>query len=134
MRYLDLVIQSLIFIFGITALIWFSGDSAWPVNALLIAQLILGPWQMLSSFASAILRAGFHKAKRLHLIVSTIYLITLYVFFNWSPPIFNHNDVIPKILLTVPAWSLAFFYYIVTWKWVLTHKRKRGSFLPNLSF
>lgn len=134
MKYLDLIIQTLIFIFGITVLIWFSDEAAWPVNALLIVQMVLGPWQMLSSFASVVLQAGFHKVKRIHLGVSIIYLAVLYVYFYKSPPFFNHAGIVAKLLLTVPAWTLAFFYYIVTWKWVLRGRKKRGSFLPHLSF
>lgn len=102
--------------------------------AVLVAQLVLGPWQYLGSLISVVVKAPSAKQKRIHLIVSTIYLLMLYLgtlkhFHGISFP----GEVI-ALTLTVPAWALGIYYYIITWRWTFPKIKRRGSFLPHLSF
>jgi hypothetical protein len=131
MRYIDFVFQTLLIIAGAVMLVATYYDLNWPVIILWI-QLILGPWQVMSSLISIITESFFNKEKRLHLILSACYLLGLYISFNTTLPFFS--GTVLTVLLTVPAWILAIYYYIITWKYTFPRKRKRGSFLPNLGF
>jgi hypothetical protein len=131
MKYLDLAIQTIIFIFGIVMLLVSWGEADWPF-AILYAQALLGPWQMISSIVSVIAKAPLYKKKKLHLLLAAIYLMVLYVCGNMS--FVSISGRFFSLLLTVPAWALAIFYFILTWKWVFPRIRKGGNFLPNLSF
>jgi hypothetical protein len=131
MKYLDLGIQTIIFVFGIVILFVSWGDADWPFG-ILYAQLVLGPWQMISSIVSVITKAPLYRKKALHLSLAAIYLFALFACGNMGSETLVQRFF--GVMLTVPAWTLAIFYYILTCKWVLLRKRNGGNFLPNLSF
>jgi hypothetical protein len=133
MRYVDLTIQTLIMLFALGFLIYTYGEGDWPMS-ILIAQMILGPWQMTSSFVSIIAKADLWKSKRIHFLISCCYLLFIYACVNVTIPELKPSGIIFGLLLTIPAWSLALFYYVITWSTVFPRKKNRGSFLPNLSF
>lgn len=131
MKYFDLIGQSLILLFTAGHIIYFYSDPQWPVY-ILLGQLLLGPWQLISSAVSVISKTPFSRQKRLHLKLSLVYLFLLFAF------VFSNCCTWPafaiKLFATIPAWSLGLYYYTLTWKWVLPRRRNRGKFLPNLSF
>lgn len=131
MKYLDLVIQTIIFVIGIVILLGTWEDVNWPYG-ILYAQMMLGPWQMVSSIVSVLTKAPLYRKKRLHLLLAIIYLFALYVCGNADTETLAHRFY--GFMLTVPAWALASFYYILTYRWVFPRIRKGGNFLPNLSF
>ena len=131
MRYIDLSIQSLIFLAGIGLLIAYRSE---PMNAILIIPLLLVPWQMLSSLVALIARTGHWRKKRIYLILSCLYLMIFYVSGNSKIALFENSHLVYALLLTIPPMTLAVFYYSLTWKWVTSGRRNKGSFLPNVSF
>lgn len=132
MRFIDLIAQTLILIYGALLLVFMHADQSWPIGPILMTQLVLGPWQMTSSVISVIARTNFHKAKRWHCIGASIYLVILYLIFNTA--LFQFEQVNGTFMLTIPAWTFALYYYVITWKGALPGKRHGGSFLPHLSF
>jgi hypothetical protein len=131
MRYVDFVFQTLMIITGIVVLVLTYLDPNWPA-AIFWIQLILGPWQVMSSLISIISESFSNKEKKLYLILSSCYLLGVYISFNSTLAFFSGTML--TVLLTLPAWTLAFYYYFITWKYTFPRKRKRGSFLPNLGF
>ena len=130
MKYLDYGTQTIIFTFGIVSLL-ISWAQLSP--GILYAQLLLGVWQMISSIVSVITKAPLYRKKRLHLLLAAFYLMALYAYGQISPGM-PHAQFFFGFIFTVPAWALAIFYYIITCQWVFARKKKRGNFLPNLSF
>jgi hypothetical protein len=129
MRYLDFIGQSLIILFfaGWAAIELVSFRT--PVLIILMAQLVLGPWQMLSSLFSVLTESPFHRLKIVHFLVAIIYLLILVILSGARVP-----ENILVIAATVPAWTLAFYYYHLTWRWAFMKTTKSGSFLPNIFF
>jgi CDP-diglyceride synthetase len=117
MKYVDITIQTIILFLTATMMTMYS----W--SGLMYGQLFIGIWQMISSVVSVSAGTPNKNLRRIHLLLATIYLILLAIGFR------NHEF----ILLTVPPWMLAFFYYTITWKWVLSDQKK-GKFLRNISF
>jgi hypothetical protein len=133
MKYLDVATQTIIFATGIIILFFSWGDADWPMD-ILLAQLMLGPWQMISSIVSVIGKTPFYRKKRIHLLLAAIYLIVLYAYIALDSGIIPHSETVSRLMFIVPAWALATFYYALTWKWVFLRKKSVGNFLPHLSF
>jgi hypothetical protein len=129
MKYLDFGIQTLIFGFAFVLLITALGESGWLLS-ILYAQLLMGPWQFFSSLISVAARAEFHQAKRIHLIISIVYLLILWGGVNAERSL---SEQWVSIFLTVPPWILAIYYYSITCQWTFQTK-SRGSFLRHLNF
>lgn len=127
MKYVDIIVQTLIFVLTI-AFATAEGWQDYPPAYLLIGQLFMGIWQLLSAVISILATRVLKQSKVMCLLLALIYLCFL-LLMGKSP---LETDVY-MLFFTIPAWMLAIAYYIITWKWVLI-KRKRGSFLPNLSF
>lgn len=131
MKYLDLGIQTIILVVGIVILLVSWGEADWPFGILYV-QLLLGPWQMMSSVVSVVAKAPLYRKKRLHLFLAIIYLFALYIAGHAA------DDALVQrffgVAITVPAWALAIYYYILTCRWVFPRRRSGGNFLPNLSF
>lgn len=122
MKYLDVSIQTIIVFVALVALIFSFEEQGW-LTPVLVAQFLMGTWQLLSSAISVGMKAPFHKAKKWHLGISLVYLVVLYAIgFKFL------------LIIIVPFWTLAFYYYFITWKWVLHKVKKRSRFLPNLGF
>ena|SRR5690349_16997440 len=130
MKYIDFGIQTLIFGFAIVLLATTFSESGWPLS-ILYAQLFMGPWQFFSSLISVAARSEFHKAKRIHLFTSIAYLLIL-----WGGA--NVQHTVPAelvgVFLTVPAWILAIYYYVITIKWTFYAHKTSTGFLRHLSF
>jgi hypothetical protein len=130
MRYIDLSVQSLLFLAGIVLLIVYRHE---PMSAIFLIQLLLAPWQMTSSLISLITKAGQWRQKRIHLALSCLCLMIFFVSENSKTILFENSNLAYVLFLTIPPMTLAVFYYILTWKWV-AERRNKGSFLPNLGF
>jgi hypothetical protein len=133
MKYLDFTIQSIIIVMGLVLLIAFHDAKDLPI-AVLAIQLFLGPWQFASSVISVVSRSEYFKIKRTHLIVSSIYLITLVIIPQIGIESTDFLTTLFKIYLTAPAWALATYYYIITWHWALQKGSGGGKFLPHINF
>lgn len=123
MKYIDLTIQTLLFLAAIILVGMYFGQHE-GAAIILLPQMFLGPWQLMGSLASVLLRTREYELKVPHLAISWIYIVVLVV---------ASRAHVPMMLLTVPAWMLATYYYVVTWKVVL-HPTHGGKFLPHLSF
>ena len=128
----DVIVQTLIVMLGVGVIIWSYRDPDMP-KLLLLVQMLLGPWQMLSCLLSIITRRPLLKLKAIHFVSSLLYLLVLYaIIADWILPDLREKQI--HLLAIIPAWLLGAFYYTLTWKWVLTPRKKSSSFLPNLSF
>jgi hypothetical protein len=127
MKYVDLTIQTLLFIFAIVLLILSFGEGTEWYFVVLYAQMLLGPWQLLGSLASILLKTRHYRLKIVHQVLSWIVLLVLYSMGRSSGDMPH-----PAFLIVVP-WMLAFYYYFITWNEVVGNQT-RGKFLPHLSF
>ena len=124
MKYIDFIGQALLLLATLILTFVFFG------TGILIGQFLLGIWQMISSGASVLSNAPFRKQKMIHLLCSFSYLAllaTVYANSWWS------TSAIAFVLMMVPAWILALYYFSVTWTWTFAEK-SRSKFLPNISF
>lgn len=130
MKYIDFSVQAVILLLMVAGFV--HDPKAWSMS-ILIAQMVLGPWQYISSLISVIAKAPFMKQKRRHLIISTIYLLMIYA--ATQKP---YQGVIPSDwvfpAMTIPAWSLALYYFRITCRWTFSKTKSGGNFLPHLSF
>ncbi|SHH91585.1 hypothetical protein SAMN04488109_6065 [Chryseolinea serpens] len=127
MKYIDVTIQTLLFVFAIALLILSFDDGEQWYFVVLYAQVLLGPWQLLGSLTSILLKTRHYRLKIVHQLLSWIVLLVLYII-GRSTGEMPH----PALLILVP-WTLAFYYYLITWSEVIG-KRVQGKFLPHLSF
>jgi len=133
MRYVDFAIQTSILLLTISLLAVSYGEHDWLL-AVLYAQMALGPWQYISSLISVLARAPFFKQKRIHLIVSTVYLLLLYLGAQENLHGINFPGEFILPALTIPAWILGLYYFSITWRWTFLTTKRRSSFLPHLNF
>jgi hypothetical protein len=115
--------------------ILFSGDS--PGNFFyigLVAQFFMGCWQMISSGLFMLLRAENFKLRSLHF-VSGLLCLGAIALSAWIDK--ELDSVVSNALLLITGviipWSLAIFYYTITWRWMFPQKSS-GKFLPHISF
>ena len=131
MKYIDFIIQSLIMlgalVFGVVGAV----TSPDVFAMILMIQFYLGCWQFTSSVISLITRAAHFKAKSIYITMVVIYLLSLYATLNNG---FDISHFIIKLYWTIPAWSLAIYYYVITWQWVFPKTTGGGKFLPHINF
>jgi hypothetical protein len=145
MKYLkniDFVVQSIVLLIlvgimviaSLNALLSGAGNWADGIFIFLYAQLILGPWQLVSSLLSLLLRLEFYGRKKIHFILSIICLLLLFGS-SWLHNSINtdYTKALVFIFLMAVPWSLAIFYYFITWRWMFP-KRDNGKFLSHISF
>ena len=134
MRYIDFTIQTLIILFGIGILVATWGEPNWPIQ-LLLAQMFLGPWQVLSSIVGVLGRGAAHKLKRTHLVTSALYFLVI-IMASWIGSMLNYEwrEIIIAVYLILPPWILALYYYSITWRITFPSQRKDSSFLPHINF
>jgi len=128
MKYVDFSVQSILFVAVLVILLFNLGGSD-TLLLVLSMQLVIGPWQLLSSLISVGLRAGKYKLKVIHLIISGVYLASLFL---W--PFGEFPKTTMKFIFMVPAWSLAVYYYILTILSTFKTSARQSSFLPHTSF
>jgi hypothetical protein len=126
MKYVDLVVQTILIILGIVAVFT-------DRMGVLMVQMVLGPWQMISCSVSLIAKGPEFKHKRIHFILSCVYLV---VFF--ASGVMTKGSQFSKelmfFLLILPPWSLAVYYYLSTIRVAFPRHRKTSSFLPHINF
>lgn len=122
MKYIDFVIQTCIILFSASVLI-ITVENNTALTTLLIPQLVLGVWQMISSSVSVMFKMRAYQLKRWHLLFAVLYLVAV-----------TSLPVVPLTFLMLPSWLLAAYYYAITGVKTFARRRKNGSFLPHLSF
>ena len=130
MRYIDFIIQTLAMLIGLSVFGYSIYDPR-SLGLIFFVQMFLGPWQLMSSLVSVITKTPCWKLKVIHLLISIIYLLSIYLLVKsdiW------HVDSSNELLLIIPAWLLAAFCYMSVWKEIFYKRKRKGSFLPNLSF
>ena len=127
MKYNYLNIKNLLIVFAIGLLILSFAEGTHWYFAVLYAQILLGPWQLLGSLTSIFLKTRHFKLKILHQVLSWVVLLWLYI------AGINNEGMPHVVLLIVVPWMLALYYYLITWSEVIG-KRTPGKFLPHLSF
>lgn len=134
MKYLDLTVQSVVLLLGVAAAITslLMGDFNGIAGPILYMQLFLGPWQYIGSLISVVVRAPLYKQKAIHLVVSSLYLLTL-ILISKSPVSDSLSGYVVVGGLTVPACALAIYYYTLTWRWA-RQRSHNGKFLPHINF
>ena len=124
MKYIDFIGQVLLLVATLVLATVYYG------TGVLLGQFILGIWQITSSIISVSTNAPFRKRKVIHLVSSIVYLTFLTIIYSNS---FFASTPIAVVLMMVPAWILAFYYFAITWTWALA-ETKKSKFLPNISF
>ena len=129
MRYFDLMIQStlilLSFVFGVTFL---AGFKTCP--HFLEVQFLLAAWQFVPTLTIALFRR-IPAAKKRYLRITSAHLCLLMVF-AFMPQV-RVAYTFMQMYLLLPFWSLATYYYVITWRTTFPRNRN-GKFLPHLSF
>jgi len=134
MKYIDFGIQTLIFGFAVVLLIMGITEQDWLIYVFL-AQLFMGPWQFFSSLISVLVSAELHREKRVHLVLSSIYLAALFVGSTIGQTIEqNLSKEAVLLLVIVPPWLLAGYYYFLTYTWAFRLQRHAGTFLRHINF
>lgn len=124
MKYIDFIGQAFLLLTTLVLAAVFFG------SGILVGQFLLGIWQLLSSIISVLTDAPFRKKKIIHLVSSILYLAALTIIYSQS--IFASTPI-AVVLMMVPAWILAIYYFSITWTWTLADTKK-SKFLPNISF
>lgn len=127
-KYIDFWAQSLMFAAVIGILLLRIGVTD-ALLTVLYMQLLVGPWQVVSSILSVGFRSPFHKFKAVHLVVSGIYLSILF-----GSPLHKLPREVALVIVMVPAWTLAIFYYVLTGLAAFYKPPRLSSFLPHTSF
>jgi hypothetical protein len=126
-RYVDFVIQFLLFGFVIGSILLSLDD--FDFGMLLTLQLLVGSYQMTSSFISLVsCFTNPPKLKLLHFVVAVLYLASLTLF-----PKNLLSEQAFVYYLTIPSWGLGVYYLIASFLG-LSGNSGRGKFLPHLSF
>lgn len=134
MRYVDFTVQTLLILLGLGLLVFTWGDSDWP-SAMMAAQMFLGPWQVLSSIIGVAFRGAANKRKRIHLLLSALYFVILFgALWVGSEYQYRCSDVMTSFYMIALPWSLALYYYLITWRIVFPNNKKTSSFLPHINF
>jgi hypothetical protein len=118
MKYIDFSVQSILLVAALVVFITNIGGSD-AVRVLLWMQLLVGPWQLLSSLI----------AVAIHLIISALYLTVLFML-----PFQRFTTSTTLIILMAPAWTLAIYYYMLTSLATFQKRARQSSFLPHTSF
>ena len=128
MKYIDFSVQSILLVAVLVVFIANIGGSD-AVRVVLWMQLLVGPWQLLSSVIAVGMRSRLYKLKATHLIISALYLAVLFVL-----PIQRFTTSTMVIILMAPAWTLALYYYVLTSLATFQKTARQSSFLPHTSF
>ena len=109
------------------------------IVALACVQFWIGLEQYLSSMVSCLIKSSRWKEKVIHLKLSTIYLLMLFVGLTvtnitGASSVFPFAHFLAFAYVFVLPWALAIYYAIITWKETFASKRNNGHFLPHTSF
>jgi hypothetical protein len=136
-KYIDLGVQTLcVLLATITLLNRVIGPvpASEPIDwrvGIFFAQMILGPWQMLSSGISIFSWSPLRRLKIIHFVSALVYLALLGIIFS-----LDGVSEIPwdNLMMAIPAWILALYYYFLSWCWVIRANTRHKGFLPHLGF
>jgi hypothetical protein len=133
MRYIDFIAQSLLIsatlISGLTS--WFLPEL---VFLFIFCQGAVLIWQIVSSVVSLITESIGADIKRKHLLVTVCYSLSVFLI-----PVLTDHVELPVLFkvytfyILISALALSMFYFNITWK-ITFPKKKKGTFLPHLSF
>lgn len=123
-RFIDLTGQTLFILLGIWCLVYHWGATGWPFQ-LLIVQLLLGPWQMVSCLAGLFSEDSNTKLQWTQLALVVVYFVVLAAAICIAPWIRNgYSDAMAAVYMVVIPWILAIYYYKVTWRLVFPDAKK----------
>lgn len=135
MRYIDLLVQSVILILAIVLTsLGIGKDDFWI--ALLFFQFLIGAWQLLSSVVS-VLKHRSGSPKKFHFTLSLIYLAILFVTTAILRMVAADNSLpewLWRTYLIGPPWILAIYHYMLTWRMMFSRYKKSSNFLPHINF
>ncbi|MFZ6014108.1 MAG: hypothetical protein ACOYXT_27450 [Bacteroidota bacterium] len=135
MKYIDFTIQTLLLVAALASAITTIMVEAKYFSYLLIVQLLTGVWQLGACVISLLVYRGYHEWKQKYLFWAIIYVCSLMLvpglFTGVMPEWFK---MVFKLYFLIPSWVFAAIYYAITWNGVFPRNKKRGSFLPNVSF
>jgi hypothetical protein len=100
----------------------------------LIAQFFMGCWQMISSALFMVMCAEHFKLRSVHF-VSGVCCLGAIALSAWVDKELHSFASSTLLIITgvVAPWSLAIYYYSITWRWMFPQKSS-GKFLPHISF
>ena len=135
MRKFDLIIQTLMILAALILIL--SGIIARqevPLLQVMCLQLLIGPWQYISSLINWIINLGHPPSlyKRLiavHLTTASLYLLTTILITGYL------GDGFYQVWMIIIPWLLALFYYILSFLSVRRHHKydsHKGGFLPHI--
>jgi|GEM_PF-4029019 len=127
MKKIDWVVQTLIIAYAAGSAIYNHLTQSHPgagifKGPLFMILMLLGPWQLLSSFVMAFSSDRFVLHNRIHLISSAIFLSLLGYFIRM------------EVLFLIMTFLLAGAYYTITSLRIFYKEPKQSSFLPHLGF
>jgi hypothetical protein len=128
MKRLDFFVQTILILLGLFLFFFSINDGG---ALILLAQLLLGPWQLISACCYIRFRTVLQKERVLHLTISCLYLALLFTAFRES---FYFTKTFDMLIIIIPSWILAICYYIITWRITFPNTKNRSSFLPHLNF
>lgn len=137
MRYIDFAVQTLFLLAGFLSPVWvvtFDAGTSWLLPVL-AAQMYLGIWQMLSCLIALLAKKRAYAQKRIHFLISVSYLATLILaWWTGAEAFYNFDNSLFLVYLIAPAWMLAIYYYILTWRVAFAGYKKTSNFLPHINF
>lgn len=136
-RFIDLSVQTILFIAVPVTLIYFRGKPSW-LSELLGIQFVMGVWQMSGSFLSVVFKGPAFRRKLRHFTISSAYLL-LFVLLLTTRTTSGYqagylSEIVTGICCFGPPWALAIYYYITTWQLVFPRQKKLSNFLPHINY
>ena len=135
MKKFDFIVQTLIVLVAlILILTGVIAQREVPLFQLMCLQLLIGPWQYISSLITWIKNLGhppslYKKLIAVHLAVASLYLLITILITGYL------GDGFYQVWMIVIPWLLALFYYTLSFLSVRRHHKydsHKGSFLPHI--
>jgi hypothetical protein len=145
MRYIDLSIQTLLFLGVLISLI--VATEFIEIYLLTLGfQFLMGVWQGGGSLIAQLLE-GKQSSRQRHFTFSLVYLAIFFLFilvddsflFNdYEDPNASQARLILQwvefFVLLAPPWMLAIYCYVITWRTTFGRFKKTTNFLPHINF
>ncbi len=99
---------------------------------ILLIQLVLGPYQLLSAIIRLIMRTRVQaKAKKLLIYYWVAAIISL-IAIGLGKPLLDAVSMVWIIILVASPWCIAGFYFYISWIDTYGKPEVRSKFLPNI--
>jgi len=129
MRYLDFALQTVLMLgaLGVLVVSAFYNDL---ISLIAVDQFFLGVWQVAGCVIYLAVDPANNDYRKTHVLISLSYVLSLLFL---GGVLSDVSKVLFAVYFFVPSWSLAIFYYFITFKTAFP-RNGRGKFLPHLSF